>query len=141
MRSISRINAKPPVISRVCRKSRGVAFETGGLVDHPPSPDEAHLRLRFRKHWVDRVRGTVGPWVIEIDGRMVTYVLHERTGHRLVKEEVWEKTPAENTRYSLQRDWVPNQQHPWVKAAYSNMPKFIPTIMSRLCTNNYHGRN
>lgn len=59
MRNTSMINAKPPIISRVCRESRAVAFETGSLLEHPRVPDEPRLRHRIRKHWVDRARDTV----------------------------------------------------------------------------------
>lgn len=59
MRNTSMINAKPPIISRVCRESRGVAFETGAILEHPRDPQEPLLYHRIKKHWVDRARDTV----------------------------------------------------------------------------------
>ncbi|KAL1856306.1 hypothetical protein Daus18300_010791 [Diaporthe australafricana] len=53
MRKTSMINAKPPIMSLVCRESRRVAFETGALVEHPRDPKEPYLHYRIRKRWVD----------------------------------------------------------------------------------------
>lgn len=59
MAHTSMINAKPPIISRVCRESRAVAFETGTLVEHSWELKGPRLYHRMNKHWVDRARDTV----------------------------------------------------------------------------------
>lgn len=297
MRKTSMINAKPPIISRVCRESRAVAFETGSLLEHPRVSEEPHLHqhISISKRWVDRARDTVahlhvnpysnfwvggrneatghpiqllrdvmlpangmrsmsdkllsrlrnssrdlveslseilvclqvlvlhtdeepaiqsglfgrigeerivmvdlfdekrikkfrdfwsrhqrsrdeltetffekciasdpiqcrrallkavedikaewllkrwfdttGPWVREQDafGR-TRWVYRIRNVPGLVREEVWEKAPPGNAHLNF-RHWAPNQQHPWVRTTYSSMPKFVPVIMFRLCTN------
>ncbi|POS79184.1 hypothetical protein DHEL01_v202407 [Diaporthe helianthi] len=64
LKRTSLINAKPPIISRVCGESRAVAFETGALLEHsqyprqldPPQPLLYH---GMRRQWVDRTRDTV----------------------------------------------------------------------------------
>ncbi|MCJ1310399.1 hypothetical protein MMC25_004063 [Agyrium rufum] len=57
----SDINACPPVISRVCRESRGVAFETGGYAESWPNiPEDVHWLSwndwNSRLWWRDRAR-------------------------------------------------------------------------------------
>lgn len=62
MRQTTRANAKPPVISRVCRESRRVAFVTGALLEHRLTPQGQggdDLDGCVRQQWVDRARDVV----------------------------------------------------------------------------------
>lgn len=52
----------------------------------------------------------------------------------LYSEDVWYKDPAKSATVASGRPSFPNLDHPWVKKVYSQMPKFRPTIMFRLCT-------
>lgn len=90
----------------------------------------------LRERWFD----ATGPWVREQDILGVTrWVQKFRHAPGLVQQEVWERFPdGRVSRYSNGSCWVPNQQHPWIRATYSKMPRFIPVVMFRLCTNKCH---
>lgn len=87
----------------------------------------------LRERWFD----TTGPWVSEQDAFGVTRSVQKfRHVPGLVQEEVWVKfCLAAGRRHHGNSCWVPNHQHPWVRATYSRMPRFIPVVMFRLCTN------
>lgn len=60
----SNVNRQPPMISRVCRESRHVAFETGyQLVKESPPPEARWARwnssLLITKSWIDPTRDTI----------------------------------------------------------------------------------
>lgn len=52
----------------------------------------------------------------------------------LRKDDVWHADPAKSATVASGRSHFPNLDHPWVKEVYSQMPRFRPTIMFRLCT-------
>lgn len=97
---------------------------------------------KIRARWLrDRWHDITGWWVTELlwSGR-TRQSWHESKVPGLVKEEVWDSAPP---RPRLRRDeWqaagIPNRGHSWVRETYSRMPKFLPTIMFRLCTNKYY---
>lgn len=62
MRRTTMINAKPPIITRVCRESRDIALETGTMLEHralPRGHNGADLDGRVRHQWFDRARDVV----------------------------------------------------------------------------------
>lgn len=61
MSNTSNLDAAPQIISRVCRESRWVAFETGGFMDNPLHR-RVHCqsaRSRIKKQWFDNVRDAI----------------------------------------------------------------------------------
>lgn len=72
----SNINRQPPVISRVCRESRRVAFESGyQLVKESPPPEARwNSSLLITKPWIDPSRDTIHlNWTpcYEADGSLI----------------------------------------------------------------------
>lgn len=61
LRCTSNINQQPPVISRVCRESRRVAFESGYQLGKESPPPEArwNCSLLITKAWIDPSRDTI----------------------------------------------------------------------------------
>lgn len=57
----TRLNGRPPVISRVCRESRLVALEAGNRhqTSLPPPPDAAWNSLNKMNTWLDRSRDSI----------------------------------------------------------------------------------
>lgn len=117
------------------------SFFEGCMASDPIKCRRATLKAMedAKTRWLlERWFDTTGPWVREQQNRFATmrWVRRIRNVPGLVQEEVWEKAPRVlNTRHSVISHWVPNQQHPWVRDTYSSMPRFIPAVMFRLCTN------
>ncbi|KAJ4385609.1 hypothetical protein N0V93_010038 [Gnomoniopsis smithogilvyi] len=60
MRSTSKLNASPPIITRVCRESRRVALRTGGFMDRPfPTGPPHGWKSRKMRNWFDKERDIV----------------------------------------------------------------------------------